>query len=181
MTISIVSLCRNWPDKANIRIPRVLRNRISEHARIGHLLRAGDRQSWLQPQDGPEPAFLYSHRGWWQYGRLCHGRRRSAFYLHHCNLDRIWESWNRLGNSNPTDPKYLERKFAFGDRSGNRVDLTVGDGDRVAQLGYEYDAYEKAPQPNPESSQDAGIREATIRSLYERQHGARDDEHHSAD
>ena len=30
------------------------------------------------------------------------------FYLHHCNLDRIWESWNRLGNSNPTDPKYLE-------------------------------------------------------------------------
>ena len=36
------------------------------------------------------------------------------FYLHHCNLDRIWESWNRLGNSNPTDPKYLNRKFAFG-------------------------------------------------------------------
>ena len=40
------------------------------------------------------------------------------FYLHHCNLDRIWESWNRLGNKNPTDPKYLNRKFAFGDRSG---------------------------------------------------------------
>ena len=50
------------------------------------------------------------------------------FYLHHCNLDRIWESWNRLGNSNPTDPKYLDRKFAFGDRSGNRVDLAVSAG-----------------------------------------------------
>ena len=96
------------------------------------------------------------------------------FYLHHCNLDRIWESWNRLGNSNPTDPKYLDRKFAFGDRSGNRVDLAVSAGDRIAQLGYEYDTYEKAPQPRPESSQEAAAREATIRSLYERQHGAKD-------
>ena len=50
------------------------------------------------------------------------------FYLHHCNLDRIWESWNRLGNSNPTDPKYLNRKFAYGDRSGKRVDLPVSAG-----------------------------------------------------
>jgi peroxiredoxin/N-acetylneuraminic acid mutarotase len=96
------------------------------------------------------------------------------FYLHHCNLDRIWESWNRLGNSNPTDPKYLNRKFAFGDRSGKRADLAVSAGDRVAQLGYEYDAYEKAPQPRPESSREAAARDATIRSLYERQHGARD-------
>jgi peroxiredoxin/N-acetylneuraminic acid mutarotase len=96
------------------------------------------------------------------------------FYLHHCNLDRIWESWNRLGNINPTDPKYLERKFAYGDRSGNRVDLAVGQANRIAQLGYEYDAYEKAPQPNAESSREAGVREATIRSLYERQHGAKD-------
>jgi Transglycosylase SLT domain/Common central domain of tyrosinase/Putative peptidoglycan binding domain/Polyphenol oxidase middle domain len=68
------------------------------------------------------------------------------FYLHHANLDRIWESWNRLGNSNPTDPTYLNRTFAFGDRSGKRVDLPVSAGDRTAQLGYEYDSYEKPPQ-----------------------------------
>lgn len=95
------------------------------------------------------------------------------FYLHHCNLDRIWESWNRLGNSNPTESNYLDRKFAFGDRSGKRVDLAVGEGDRTAQLGYEYDTYENAPQPRPESSQEAAARQATIRSLYERQHGAK--------
>src|ERR1043166_6587907 len=69
------------------------------------------------------------------------------FYLHHCNLDRIWESWNRLGNSNPTDPKYLNRKFTYADRNGKRVDMPVSAGDRVAQLGYEYDRYEKAPKP----------------------------------
>ena len=69
------------------------------------------------------------------------------FYLHHANIDRIWESWNRLGNKNPTDPKYLNRKFAYGDRSGKRVDLPVSTADRTAQLGYEYDSYEKPPQP----------------------------------
>ena len=68
------------------------------------------------------------------------------FYLHHCNLDRIWESWNRLGNSNPTDPKYLNRKFTFADRNGKRVDMPVSAGDRVAQLGYEYDKYEQPPK-----------------------------------
>jgi peroxiredoxin len=54
------------------------------------------------------------------------------------------------------------------------VDLAVSAGDRVAQLGYKYDAYEKAPKPRLESSREAAAREATIRSLYERQHGARD-------
>jgi peroxiredoxin len=70
------------------------------------------------------------------------------FYLHHCNLDRIWESWNRLGNSNSTDPKYLNRKFTYADRNGKRVDIPVSAADRIAQLGYEYDRYEKAPKPS---------------------------------
>jgi peroxiredoxin len=69
------------------------------------------------------------------------------FYLHHCNLDRIWESWNLLGNSNPTDPKYLGRKFTYAGRDGKRVDMPVSAGDRIAQLGYAYDRYEKAPKP----------------------------------
>jgi peroxiredoxin len=92
------------------------------------------------------------------------------FYLHHCNLDRIWESWNRLGNKNPTDPKYLNRKFAYGSRNGKRVDLAVSACDRTAQLGYEYDAYELPPKPKV-SPRETAIREATIRSMYARQCG----------
>src|SRR5580704_12933069 len=68
------------------------------------------------------------------------------FYLHHCNLDRIWESWNRLGNKNPTDSKYLTRKFTFADRNGKRVDMPVSAGNRTSQLGYEYDSYAKPPK-----------------------------------
>ena len=90
------------------------------------------------------------------------------FYLHHANIDRLWESWNRLGNTNPTDPKYLNRKFAYGDRSGKRVDLPVSMGDRTAQLGYEYDRYEKPPKPLTLSDEEAAERERTYHSLHER-------------
>ena len=52
------------------------------------------------------------------------------FYLHHANLDRIWESWNRLGNSNPTDPTSTARSFRGPERQ--RVDLPVSAADRGA-------------------------------------------------
>ena len=80
------------------------------------------------------------------------------FYLHHANIDRLWESWNRLGNKNPTDPKYLNRKFSYGDRSGKRADLPVSASDRTAQLGYEYDSYEKPPQPQNLTTEEAAER-----------------------
>jgi tyrosinase len=90
------------------------------------------------------------------------------FYLHHANMDRIWESWNRLGNKNPTDPKYLNRKFSYGDRSRKRVDLPVSASDRTAQLGYEYDSYEKPPRPQRLTAEEAAERERTYKTLLER-------------
>jgi N-acetylneuraminic acid mutarotase len=92
------------------------------------------------------------------------------FYLHHANMDRIWESWNRLGNKNPTDPKYLNRKFSYGDRSGKRVDLPVSMTTRTAQMGYGYDSYEKPPRPRTRTSASAS-REAAMKALYDRAHG----------
>jgi len=93
------------------------------------------------------------------------------FYLHHANLDRIWESWNRLGHTNPTDPKYLNRTFAYGDRSGKRVDLPVSAADRVAQLGYEYDAYENAPKSQHLTTEEAAAREHTYQTLHDKAMG----------
>jgi N-acetylneuraminic acid mutarotase len=101
------------------------------------------------------------------------------FYLHHANLDRIWESWNRLGHTNPTDPKYLNRTFAYGDRSGKRVDLPVSAADRVAQLGYEYDAYEKAPKPQHLTTEEAAARERTYKDLHDKAMGGPHDAHHA--
>ena len=90
------------------------------------------------------------------------------FYLHHANIDRLWESWNRLGNTNPTDPKYLDRKFSYGDRSGKRVDLAVSSGDRTAQLGYQYDRYEIPPRPKTLTTEEAAERQRVYESLHEK-------------
>jgi peroxiredoxin len=84
------------------------------------------------------------------------------FYLHHCNLDRLWESWNRLGNTNPADPKYLNRKFTFAGRKGQRVDLPVSAADRVAQLGYAYDSYSRPPEPKGQVAQVAAPRAESV-------------------
>jgi N-acetylneuraminic acid mutarotase len=89
------------------------------------------------------------------------------FYLHHANIDRLWESWNRLGNTNPIDPKYLNRKFAYGDRSGKRVDLPVSSSDRTEQLGYEYDSYEKPPRPQHLTAEEAAERQRAYETLHE--------------
>ena len=67
------------------------------------------------------------------------------FWLHHCNIDRLWASWNRAGGSNPTDQVWLLQKYAFADERGNRVDPVVKDFVETEKLGYTYDRFEAAP------------------------------------
>jgi N-acetylneuraminic acid mutarotase len=102
------------------------------------------------------------------------------FYLHHANIDRLWESWNRLGNTNPTDPKYLTRKFAYGDRNGKAVYLPVSASDRTAQLGYEYDGYEQPPKPETLTASEVAARKATMDSLMASMHGHGHGDEHSS-
>ena len=59
------------------------------------------------------------------------------------------------------------------------MDLPVSAGDRIAQLGYEYDSYEKPPQARPRASSDAGSSDAAIKVLYDRVHGGPHGAHHA--
>jgi len=90
------------------------------------------------------------------------------FYIHHANIDRLWESWNQLGNKNPTDPKYLNRVFSYGDRSNKRADLPVSASDRTAQMGYEYDAYELPPQSRRLTTEETAERDRVYKTLHEK-------------
>jgi tyrosinase len=47
-----------------------------------------------------------------------------VFWLHHANLDRLWESWIRHGNANPPDPAWTENDT----NSGVGVDYNFVDG-----------------------------------------------------
>jgi len=66
------------------------------------------------------------------------------FWLHHCNIDRLWDQWNGLGRANAGDP--LWREFAFtgqfvtpaGASGTAPFDVTVRGLLDLEALGYQY-------------------------------------------
>ena len=56
------------------------------------------------------------------------------FWLHHCNIDRLWAEWNAPPRSNPNTSSGLWRNFTL--RPFNTL---VGNLQSVTQLGYTYD------------------------------------------
>lgn len=64
--------------------------------------------------------------------------RDPIFWLHHCNVDRLWTVWNNRGYSNPppSDPWSNER-FAYD--VGGTMTKTAGQVTTTTALGYTYD------------------------------------------
>ncbi|WP_257389407.1 tyrosinase family protein, partial [Tahibacter caeni] len=71
--------------------------------------------------------------------------RDPIFWLHHCNIDRLWASWNANGGVNPRAP-WNDDTFVFADVKGNRVVAKVSDYFDIATLGYSYDRLEPKPK-----------------------------------
>ncbi len=70
------------------------------------------------------------------------------FWLHHANIDRLWEQWRRgpPSRSNPTDGDWLGMPFDLVDETGARVTLKVSDVlDIETQLLYTYSGLPPAP------------------------------------
>ncbi len=68
-----------------------------------------------------------------------------VFWMHHCNIDRLWASWNRAGFRNPTHPDFLGQIFWFPGPDGEAVSIKFGDVMSTAQLNYTYQEFEPAP------------------------------------
>lgn len=65
------------------------------------------------------------------------------FWLHHCNIDRLWTAWLRQGGgrANPTAATWLGASFPFHDASGQTAELKVSEvvDTRAEPLAYVYD------------------------------------------
>jgi tyrosinase len=66
------------------------------------------------------------------------------FWLHHCNIDRLWAEWNAQGHRNTSDARWIDFRLTPFDR-------VVGDLQDITQLGYTYDtiAQPLLPEPSP--------------------------------
>ncbi|CAD6262671.1 unnamed protein product [Miscanthus lutarioriparius] len=66
--------------------------------------------------------------------------RDPLFFAHHGNIDRLWSVWNGLhpGNTNFTDPDWLDASFLFYDEEARLVRVRVRDCLDTAALGYTY-------------------------------------------
>jgi tyrosinase len=64
------------------------------------------------------------------------------FWIHHCNIDRLWEVWSHMpGHSNPTTSAWLNTSFDFRDAKEQAVKMTASQvlNTRDAPLSYVYD------------------------------------------
>ncbi|MCW2762951.1 MAG: tyrosinase family protein [Marmoricola sp.] len=89
------------------------------------------------------------------------------FWLHHANLDRLWQVWLELDDShvNPTgDSAFLDTEFTFPHPTRGTVTWRIGDALDSNYFGYEYESVAPpsavVPQPGPEADQQAHVEDA---------------------
>lgn len=68
-----------------------------------------------------------------------------VFWLHHCNVDRIWAEWQAAGNTTPSHTMQYEGQFV--NASGQSVDVTAKQSHDFVSMGFTYDSL-NTPAPS---------------------------------
>jgi tyrosinase len=71
-------------------------------------------------------------------GRIPWAANDPIFWMHHCNIDRIWTSWN-VGHPNPNTAAWQNKVFVFAGPDGKEVKPVVKDYTNTKKCNYTYD------------------------------------------
>lgn len=84
------------------------------------------------------------------------------FFAHHCNIDRLWETWRQDPMKKKTEPThndaFMNHSFVFTWLDGAPLEMKVKDSLDAAALGYAYDTLDVfggGPEPAAEPAADA--------------------------
>jgi plastocyanin len=131
----------------------------------------GDEEHTVTADDGSFDSGPISPNGYMALLELA--ARDTAFWLHHANIDRLWERWLALkdGRANPTgEADWMDQTFPFYDVDGTKVHMAVSDVLDTKCLGYTFDdpltVYEPE-EPGAISATPAAIAAQEARSLGE--------------
>jgi tyrosinase len=112
--------------------------------------------SWIVAQDSGTQGILegtphnnvHNNVGGWM--PTATSSRDPVFYMHHCNIDRIWALWNQQ-NQNSTDSLWTDMPFTnnFYDPNGTPFSPKVSDLFVPENLGYSYGLPPPAPTAPP--------------------------------
>ena len=71
------------------------------------------------------------------------------FWLHHANIDRLWDVWIRLWGADalPGGDAWLGTKFKYFDLDGTKKELPIGDILASEELGYAYESTDPPRHP----------------------------------
>jgi tyrosinase len=86
----------------------------------------------------PHGAVHVACGGW--MGQIPTAGQDPIFWLHHCNIDRLWDAWIRAGGgrADPTGA-WLSQTFSYFDETGTEVSVPMSRSvDPCASLGYSY-------------------------------------------
>jgi hypothetical protein len=73
-------------------------------------------------------------------GAVPYSSNDPIFWLHHTNIDRLWQCWESIpGHADPTDAAFLQKSFSYVDENGNEVTKTVNDIINGGMVDYVYE------------------------------------------
>ncbi len=104
-------------------------------------------------------------------GRVPWAANDPIFWLHHCNIDRLWASWIKAGGANPSSPGFKNEKFTFADSNGALVEGSVGSVLDLNDLDYDYDRYIDRPPGSPPFPSKLTVEVFAIRAVARRVSG----------